>query len=201
MSEPHRWTVGEVSFAQRMPPLDPARMDEAQRRAAAELAAGPRGGVKGPFVALLRSPELMDRLQKVGEYLRFGSSLDPRIAEFAMLVVSREWSQQFEWCVHVPLARKAGIAAEAIEAMAEGRRPAPLAADEQAAYDLLEELFRTRGASQPTYARAVEAFGERGVVELLGVAGYFTALSMVMNVVHTPPPEGTQVSLLTPYPL
>jgi 4-carboxymuconolactone decarboxylase len=102
--------------------------------------------------------------------------------------------------VHEPLAKKAGVAAAALEALAEGRRPAPLAPDEQAACDLLEELFRTRGVSQATYDAALNAFGERGLVDLLGVAGYFTAISMVMNTVHTPPPAGNEVPLLRPFP-
>src|ERR1700712_6095596 len=92
----------------RMPPLPKDAMSEAQRAAAEELIAGPRKGVKGPFIALLRSPALMDRLQRVGEYIRFDSSLPPRLSEFAMLVVARAWTQQFEWFTHVPLARKAG---------------------------------------------------------------------------------------------
>src|SRR5215207_5697517 len=94
---------------ERMAPLPAAKMTEAQREAAEALAAGPRKGVKGPFIPLLRSPELMDRLQKVGEYLRFHSVLEPRISELAMLIVSRQWSQQFEWAVHVPLGRQAGL--------------------------------------------------------------------------------------------
>jgi 4-carboxymuconolactone decarboxylase len=190
-----------VVFDERMPGLSPAAMDDVQRKAAEELTAGPRGGVKGPFVALLRSPELMDRLQRVGEYLRFNSALDARIGELAMLIVSREWTQQFEWCTHVPLSRKAGLSQSVIDALAEGRRPSAMAKDEEAVYDLLDELSRTRGVSAPTYQRVVELFGERGVVDLLGVAGYFTALSMLMNAVHTPPPPGTQVRLLTPFPL
>src|SRR5713101_7231078 len=109
--------------ADRMPPLAPAAMTTAQKNAADELAAGPRGGVKGPFIPLLRSPELMDRLQKVGEYLRFRSSLEQRISEFIMLIVSREWTQHFEWFVHVHLGRKAGISEDTIAAVAEGRRP------------------------------------------------------------------------------
>src|SRR3954466_15301567 len=107
----------------RMPPLEASAMDDAQRKAARALVEGPRKGVKGPFIALLRSPELMDRLQQVGEYLRFRSSLQPRISEFLMLIVSRQWTQQFEWAVHVPLALKAGVAAQAIDSLAEGRRP------------------------------------------------------------------------------
>jgi 4-carboxymuconolactone decarboxylase len=183
-----------------MPPLAADSMTEAQRKAAEEMIAGPRKGVKGPFVPLLRSPELMDRLQKVGEYLRFQSSLEQRISEFIMLVVSREWTQQFEWFVHVPLGRKAGIAESTIAALAEGRRPPGMPEDEAAAYDFCEELQRTRGVSETTYRRAVAVFGENGVIDMIGVAGYFTTVSMVMNVAHSPPLEDKSVSALLPYP-
>jgi 4-carboxymuconolactone decarboxylase len=183
----------------RMPSLDAATMTEEQRQAAQSLAAGPRGAVKGPFIALLRSPELMDRLQKVGEYLRFGSSLEPRIGEFVMLMVSREWTQQFEWCVHVPLALAAGLKQETVQSLAEGRRPAGMAIDEETAYDSCDELFRTRGLSEATYRRAVAQFGERGVVDLLGLVGYFTIVSMVLNVAHIPADGG--VPPLLPFPL
>lgn len=196
-----KWRVGEVGFDERMPAMDVAAMDEQQRKAAEEMTNGPRGGVKGPFVALLRSPELMDRLQRVGEYLRFQSSLNPRISEFAMLVVSREWTQQFEWRTHVPLARKAGLPQSTIDCLADARRPIGLAADEQAAYDLLDELLRTKGVSQVTYQNAVRVFNERGVIDLLGVAGYFTAISMLMNATHGPPSAQDDVPLLTPFPL
>jgi 4-carboxymuconolactone decarboxylase len=180
-----------------MPPLDPAAMTDEQRSAAQALAAGPRGGVKGPFIALLRSPELMHRLQKVGEYLRFRSALEPRISEFVMLIVSRYWTQQFEWCVHAPLALAAGLKPETVQSLAEGRRPAGMAADEATAHDFCDELFRTRGVSEATYRQAVERFGERGVVDLLGLAGYFTTVSMVLNVAHTPADR----ELLVPFPL
>ena len=189
-----------MSHVDRMPPLERAAMNEAQRKVADELAAGPRGGVKGPFIPLLRSPELMDRLQKVGEYLRFQSSLDPRIGEFAMLVVSRQWTQQFEWAVHVPLALKAGVNAQAVQSLAEGRRPAALASDEAVVYDFCDELERNRGVSDATYRQALEQFGERGVMDLVGLVGYFTAVSMVLNVAHTPAPK-SEVPPLAPLPL
>jgi 4-carboxymuconolactone decarboxylase len=185
---------------ERLPPLDPQAMDEAQKRAAAELAAGPRGGVRGPFIALLRSPELMSRLQKVGEYLRYESALEPRISEFAMLIVSRCWTQQFEWRVHVPLAVKAGIDSKKIECLKQGRRPSDMRDDEALAYDFCDELFRTHGVSDATFGSAVQRFGERGVVELLGLLGYFVTVSMVMNVARTPAPAG-EVPLLEHYPL
>jgi 4-carboxymuconolactone decarboxylase len=173
-----------------MPPLERAAMTETQRRAADELAAGPRGGVKGPFIPLLRSPALMDRLQKVGEYLRFQSSLEPRISEFVMCVVSRQWTQQFEWAVHVPLALKAGVNPETIAALADARRPVAMAHDETIAYDFCSELERNHGVSDATYRATVDQFGERGLIDMLGLVGYFTTVSMVMNVAHTPAPPG-----------
>ena len=200
MSE-SKWVVGQLAFQQRMPPLPAGKMTDAQRKAAEEMIAGPRKGVKGPFVPLLRSPELMDRLQKVGEYLRFQSSLEQRISELVMLVVSREWTQHFEWFVHVPLGRKAGISEDTIAALAEGRRPSGMREDEEIAYDFCEELLRNRGVSETTYRRAVMKFGENGVIDMLGVAGYFTTVSMIMNVAHSPPPADESVAPLVPYPL
>jgi len=184
----------------RMPPLDAAAMTAEQRQAAQELAAGPRGGVKGPFIPLLRSPELMDRLQKVGEYLRFRSSLQPRISELLMLAVSRQWTQQFEWAVHAPLALKAGLPPEVVSGLQEGRRPAGMARDVEITYDFWDELTRTNGVSDDTYRRALEEFGERGVIDMLGVIGYFTTVSMVMNVAHTPPPDAAAAPLAS-FPL
>lgn len=185
---------------ERMPALDPARMTEAQKAAAQELAAGPRGGVKGPFIPMLRSPELMNRLQKVGEYIRFHSVLETRVNEFLMLIVSRQWTQQFEWRVHYPLALKAGVKAETLDALGEGRRPVAMAADEEIAYDLCEELFRTHGVCDATYQKAVERFGEHGVIDMLGLVGYFSTISMIMNVAHTPPQPGASLKPLAPFP-
>jgi 4-carboxymuconolactone decarboxylase len=190
-----------MSDLERMPPLAPAAMNEAQRSAAQALAAGPRGGVKGPFIALLRSPELMDRLQQVGEYLRFRSSLEPRISEFLMLIVSRAWTQQFEWSVHVPLALKAGVKTQTVESLATGARPTQMAKDEALGYDFCDELLRTKGVSDATYRSAVDQFGEAGVIDMLGVIGYFTTVSMVLNVAHTPAPGNAGVDPLSPLPM
>ena len=134
----------------RMPPLAADRMTPAQKKAAAELAAGPRGGVRGPFIPLLRSPDLMDRLQKVGEYLRYQSSLETRLNEFLMLIVARQWAQQFEWFVHYPLALKAGLDRGVADAVADGRRPRGMAEDEELAHDFCDELLRTHGVSDAT---------------------------------------------------
>ena len=175
----------------RMPPLAEPAMTEAQRNAAQALIAGPRKGVKGPFIPLLRSPELMDALGRVGEVLRFRSALPQRLAEFAMLVVSRDWTQQFEWAVHAPLALKEGVKEETLCQLAQGRRPAGMAVDEALVFDLCTELMRGRGLSDATYAEAVAALGEQGLIDLLATVGYFTTVSMIMNVAHTPAPPGS----------
>jgi len=183
----------------RLPPLALEQMNEAQRKAAEELIAGPRKGVKGPFIALLRSPELLARMQKVGEYLRFQSVLSPRINEFVTLIVAREWTQQFEWSVHLPLAAKAGVAAETLAALEQGQRPPAMAEDEATAYEFTTELLARHGVSDATYARTQAAFGEQGLIDLVGLIGYFAAISMVLNVAHTPP-ESASVPLLARFP-
>lgn len=170
----------------RMPPLAAEAMSEEQRSAAAELAAGPRGAVRGPFIALLRSPGLMQPLQKVGEYLRYRSALEPRLAELAMLIVARRLTQQFEWRVHYPLALEAGLARETADALAEGTRPRRMADDEALVYDFCNELLQNSGVAEATYRSAVERLQERGVVDLVGLLGYFITVSLVMNVAHTP---------------
>ena len=185
---------------ERMPALKPEDMDTQQKAAAQALIDGPRGAVFGPFIPLLRSPELMDRLQKVGEYLRFQSAVETRLNEFVMLIVSRHWTQQFEWCMHYPLALKAGVKQEVLDALAEGARPAGMAEDEALAYDLCEELHRTRGLSDATYERAVAHFGERGLIDMVALIGYFTTVSMVMNIARTPPMANAAAQPLAAFP-
>jgi 4-carboxymuconolactone decarboxylase len=186
--------------ADRMPPLAPGQMNEAQHAAAAELIAGPRKGVRGPFIPLLRSPVLLARLQKVGEYLRFDSVLEPRLSEFATLIVARHMTQQFEWFMHVPLALKAGVTQATIDAVREGARPLAMSEDEALVHDLALELLQRHGVADATYARAVTRFGEQGVVDLVGLLGYFALVSMVLNVAHTPPETVDGVAALSPLP-
>jgi 4-carboxymuconolactone decarboxylase len=185
---------------ERMPEIPKEKMTEAQKQAAAELAAGPRGEVKGPFVALLRSPEFMRRVQKVGEYIRFVCPLEKRINEFAAIIAARHWQQQFEWWAHYRQALEAGLKCEIADAVHEGRRPVGMAEDEEIVYDLLTEVLNNKGASDATYARAVAKFGEQGVIDVLGVAGYYALLAMVMNVARTAVPEGSPLPL-SPLPL
>jgi 4-carboxymuconolactone decarboxylase len=170
----------------RMPPIPRDKMTEAQRKAADELIAGRRGAVIGPFIPSLRSPEFMSRLQKLGEYVRFENTLGPRLTEFVILLTARQWTQQYEFDAHQPLALKAGVEKELITAIAEGRRPLAMAEDQQIAYDFCMELQRNKSVSDATYARAAKTFGEQGIIDLIGISGYYSTIAMIMNVARTP---------------
>jgi len=176
-------------------------MTPAQRVAAAEIVAGARGALYGPFVPLLRSPELMSRLQKTGEYLRYGSAVPERLKEFVILLVARHHDQQVEWAIHQPIALAAGLAPGIVDAVAEGRRPGEMADDEAVIHDFVIELRLTKGVSDPTYGRALVLLGEQGVVDLVAIVGYYTVLALVMNVARTPVPPSKLPSSLPVMPL
>lgn len=179
----------------RMPPIADADLTEQQKKVVADVVAGPRGGIMGPFIPLLRSPDFMDRLQRTGAYLRYNSAFEPRLSEMAILITARLWTQNFEWYAHAPIAEKAGLKPAIIHAIAEGRRPAEMAADEAVIWDFLDELSRTRSVSDATYARAKTAFGERGIIDLVGIHGYYSLLAMVLNVSQAPLPAGAKPGL------
>ena len=183
----------------RMPPIPAEAMTDAQREAVREIASGRRGGLIGPFIPALRSPELMRRLQRLGEYLRYDSALEPRLRELAILVTARQWSQDFEWDVHAPIAREAGLSPAVVDGVAAGRRPEAMPADEALLFDFCTELQRSRTVSDATYAEAVAAWGEQGVVDLIGAIGYYSTLAMLMNVARTPL-DGGRPSPLPPLP-
>lgn len=191
--------LGTAAAQDRMPPIPADKMTDAQKKAAAELIAGPRGALVGPFIPLLRSPEFMSRLQKTGEYLRFNSKLGPKLTEFVILVTARLWTQQFEWSAHSSLALKAGVNQEIIDAVRDGRRPIGMEEDQEIAYDFLMELHHNHSVSDAIYARAVKKLGEPGVIDLVGLTGYYTTLSMVMNVARTPLLAGEPLPLV-PFP-
>jgi len=179
----------------RFAPLGEAQMDPAQREVYRAIVGGPRGGMRGPFNALLRSPELADRAQRLGEYVRFRTSLPARLSEFAILITARYWRAQFEWYAHQPLALKAGLEASVAEDLAQGRRPAAMQAEEAAIYDFCTELHRDKAVSEPSFRAALECFGERGVADLMGICGYYTLVSMVLKVDRHPLPEGVRPPL------
>jgi 4-carboxymuconolactone decarboxylase len=183
-------------------PMPPAEsMTDAQRAAAQALIDGPRKAVFGPFIPLLQSPVLMERIGSLGEYLRFDSAIDARVRELVTCAVARHVGNQFEWAMHVAAAVKAGVSADAIEALRLGRRAVPLADDEQLALDFALEQLQNNGVSQPTYAAAETRFGQRTVVELSALVGYFTMVCWVMNVAHTPTTLGEGQSGLDAFPL
>jgi 4-carboxymuconolactone decarboxylase len=195
---PSERRLKQVNYAvasERMPVIPDDKMTDAQKQAAAELISGPRKEVKGPFVALMRSPELTRRVQKVGEYIRFICPLDKRINEFAAIIVSRHWSQQFEWWAHYRQAIDAGLKSTIADAISEGRRAPDMAEDEEIVYDFLTEVLNNKGASDATYQRTVAKFGENGTIDLLGIAGYYGLLAMIMNVARTAVPEGEPLPL------
>jgi 4-carboxymuconolactone decarboxylase len=181
----------------RMPPIPTENLTPEQKKVAAEIAAGPRGALNGPFVSALRSPEFLDRLQKLGEYLRYQSAMGPKLGEMVILITARQWTQQYEWDAHKPLAVKAGLEPEVIAAIADGRRPAAMDKDEETVLDFLSELQQNKSVSDATYARAVKAFGEKGVVDMIGIAGYYSLLSMLMGVARTPLPDGKSPGLVS----
>jgi 4-carboxymuconolactone decarboxylase len=179
----------------RLPPIPPAQWSAAQRASAQEIIDGPRGALLAPFVPLLRSPELLTHAQRMGEYLRYRSAIGQRLSELAILVTARLWSQQVEWAIHAPIALREGIAASTIAAIAEGRRPAGLPADEAAVHDFCIELQRHRAVGDATWNEVVSRFGEAGAVDLIGINGYYALLSMVMNAARTPAPESPAAPL------
>ena len=185
---------GQTS-AERMPEIPAGDLTEAQAAAAAAFEAERGVPVFGPFVPLLRSPELMLCASRMGLYLRYGSALPLRISEFVILIVARLWSQQVEWQIHHPIALKAGVAPETAQALAEGRRPDTMSADEALAYAFSTELGRNRAVSDPTYAAVVARFGEQGAIDLAGINGYYALLAMTMNVARTAVPEGASAPL------
>ena len=174
----------------RMPPIPADQLSDAQRQAAQTFAEGRGYALRGPFVPLLRSPEVMLRAKAMGDYLRFKSVLAPRLNEMVILITAREWTQQYEWQAHYPAALKAGLRREIADAIADGTRPVGMAEDEEIAYDTATEILRLKRVSDTTYRRAVAKFGEQGVIDLLGVVGYYNFLAIVMNATRTGMPQG-----------
>lgn len=166
----------------------PATLTPEQLVAVAEFESGPRGALFGPFVPLLRSPRLMTRLQLVGEYLRFDSEIAPHLTELIILLVAARWRQDFEWGHHAPLARAAGLGDDVIAAVRDGEAVTG-PDDVRAVWRLVDELENTRTVADSTFATAVDALGETGVVEAIATVGYYTTLAMVMNAARTPVPD------------
>jgi len=169
----------------RLPPIDPDRLTEDQQRVYRTIA-GSRGRVAGPFTALLLSPELADRVQHLGAFIRYDSSLEPRLSELAILVIARAVSSSFEWTAHEPHALRAGVSPSVVEALRAGRRPDDLAADAAAVHDYTRELVHG-DVTDATYDTARDALGTVGVVELTVLIGYYELLARTLRAHHLEP--------------
>jgi len=173
----------------RFPTLAPEQMTPAQKAVADEIMSGPRKTLGGPFNAWLRSPEMADRMQKVGEQIRFHSSVPRKLNEFAILITARAWNAKYEWYAHYPLALQAGLEPAVAADLAQGRRPRGMSPDEAAVYDFSTELRRDRKVSDATFAAAQSLLGDQGVIDLIAVNGYYDLVSMTLNVAEVATPD------------
>jgi 4-carboxymuconolactone decarboxylase len=175
-----------------MPELQPSQMTPDQKIMYDAIIAGPRHSIEGPFNAWMRSPELGNRLQKVGEYLRFNTTIPHNLNEFAILITAVEWKAGFEWYAHYPLAIKAGLEPAVAEDLRQGKRPANMTADEALVYDFATQLQRQKQVSNAVYDGAVKRFGEQGVMDLTGLIGYYNLVSMTLNMAEVQAPSGSK---------
>ena len=174
----------------RLPDIPPAQYDAAQKKAAEEFEAARKVPLSGPFQTMMYSPEVMSRARAMGDYLRYHSAIGNTLSELVILITARAWSQGYEWSAHQPLALKAGISKETVDAIADGRRPPAMSADEAIAYDFTTELQTNKGVSDATYARAEKRWGRKGAVDMAGISGYYTFLALQLNMARQPVPDG-----------
>jgi 4-carboxymuconolactone decarboxylase len=177
---------------ERLPTIAPAQYSAEQKQAAADFEAARKIPVFGPFEPLMYSPAVMSQARAMGDYLRYKSAIGNTLSELAILLTAREWTQDYEWSVHYPIALKAGIRPEVADAIADGRRPGALSADEEIVYDYAMELLKNKQVSNATFERAKVRFGAKGVVDMTGIVGYYTLLAMQLNVAQYPPAKGAK---------
>jgi len=177
-------------------------MTPRQRAFRDAILAGPRQASKlnGPFAIWAHAPDFGDLAQRLGAHCRYRTALPPRLSEFAILVTARLWRAQYEWFAHAPLAERAGVKAQTIRALQAGRTPAAAPADERAIYDFVRELYRTKRVSARTYARVHKLMGDAAMVELMGILGYYSLISMTLNVFASPLPDGAPLPFREPEP-
>jgi 4-carboxymuconolactone decarboxylase len=179
-------TAVAAHAAERLPTISPAQYTEEQRQAAAEFEADRRVPVFGPFEPLMHSPQLMSLARGMGTYLRYKSAIGNTLSELTILITAREWSQDYEWYVHYPIALKAGIRDEVADAIAAGRRPVAMSSDEEIVYNYVTELLKSKQISDATFDRAKARFGTKGVVDMTGIVGYYTFIAMQLNAAEYP---------------
>ena len=174
----------------RLTDIDPARLDAEQRRVHDEILSGPRGIVEGPLRVWVKNPGLADKAQALGAYCRYGTSLPQRLSELAIITTGAFWQAGFEWAVHGPIALKAGIDPEAAETIRTGGTPRFEKEDEAAVHAFSSELWRNRKVSDETYRDALVALGETGLIDLVGILGYYGLISLTIQAFEVPVPDG-----------
>ena len=179
----------------RFKPLTWDEMSPAQRKMVEDLVAGPRSGANGPFNVLLRSPEMGDLAQKFGASMRFNQDMPRKLNEMAIIITGRYWTAQYEWYAHKRAALDAGLSPAIVDAIQNGRRPGGMTKEEEAVYNFCTEVLKTKHVSDATFAAAKNAFGEKGVVDLMGVMSWYQMVSMLLNVDRYPMPDGVQPEL------
>lgn len=178
----------------RLPTIAPAEYSSEQTQASIDFETARKGPVFGPFEPLMHSPQVMTLSRSMGDYLRYKSAIGNTMSELVILLTAREWTQDFEWWFHYPLAIKAGISKEVADAIADGRRPIGMNDDEDMVYNYTTELAKYKRVSDVTFERVKIRFGTKGVVDLTGIAGYYTFLAMQLNTAQYKIPKG-QVGL------
>ena len=177
-----------VCAADRLPTIPSDQYTAEQKQAATDFETYRKRTVFGPFEPLMYSPQLMSEARSMGDYLRYKSALGNTLSELAILITAREWTQDYEWYVHQPIAFKAGISKEIIDAIADGRRPTGMSDDETMVYEFCTELQQHKRVSDNTYNRVETRFGKKGAVDLTGITAYYTLLAMELNVAQYPLP-------------
>lgn len=173
--------AGPVLAQQRLPTIAPEQYTAEQKKAAEDFLAARKVPVFGPFEPMMHSPEVMSIARSTGDYLRYHSAIGNTLSELVILVTAREWSQDYEWYVHQPIALKAGISKDIADAIADGRRPVAMSADAEIVYDFTVELQKNKRVSDATFSRAEQRFGKKGVVDMVAISGYYTSLAMQLN--------------------
>ena len=175
----------------RFAPLKAEELTPPQKAWADEIAVPPRNAKFGnpPYRAYIRSPDLAPRLSALSDYLRWNTSLSPRLSELAILITAREWTAQYEWFAHYPLALKGGLDPKVADAIAAGKRPDTMKDDEAALYDLATALYRDRKVSDAVYKAALDKFGERGIMDIIGIIGYYDLVSMTLITMQAAAPN------------
>ena len=187
--------------APRLPLINEAHMNDAQRTLLEAIRSGPRGTSitpRGPFAVWLHAPEFGHLAQELGGHCRYKTALPARLSEFAILYTARLWRAQYEWFAHAPIAAKAGVKPATIEDLRAGRAPKSAPKDERAIYDFIRELYKTRRVSDRTYKRVQAFLGDAATVELVGILGYYALISMTLNVFRMLPPQDAVLAFAEP---